>query len=382
MSATMDMSWENAIYDDNQTFLVQKLTWWSLTLFLIVILVIALCHGRTLFWDSHGWRHRLAGGALLSWLLLGCVLLWWDIVDQEHNKSQNYSRVVVVLAYDIGLGLWGIAATLTAARDFPHKHVRNVAGQSGTLAERAIVTQAEMVEHSFYQGLNLWQALYLHFMAGTTSPTSSLGIPQWFRNGFALWLVTAPWYLRNRFPVHSFSNNWKRSKYTSDRDSSDTMKATQQHSNFKEATMYKIKKWQYVFYKHVILHGLNISICLQQRSQQPALPLVSNVYDPEGIVYKPGWRLFWIALNAAYVLEFFLQSLVKRKILSQSCMLMLNQSLMLISSLAALQSVLRVVQWPICLVSVLLNFANRHHDIFNTILVYTVFQCLQAYQEQ
>ena len=55
------------------------------------------------------------------------------------------------------LGLSGTALTLTAARDFgpAHGRVRNVA--SGALDEKATVTSSEMIEHAFYQLLNLAQ---------------------------------------------------------------------------------------------------------------------------------------------------------------------------------------------------------------------------------
>ena len=48
----------------------------------------------------------------------------------------------------------GTTATLTAATDFQHhKHAKNKA--SGTLDEQSTVTYSEMMEHSFYQMLNL-----------------------------------------------------------------------------------------------------------------------------------------------------------------------------------------------------------------------------------
>ena len=301
--------------------ILQQSAWFGLALFLGVICALALYHGRTLFLQRHGWSHRWAGAALLSWFVLGCYLLY------EHAEQSFFT-------YNLVLGLLGITTTLTAARDFPHKYIRNEVGQSGTLAQKAIVTQAEMMEHAFYQGLNVCQVLYLQFLTGSTQdwPVSMRFV--------SLFVVSAPWYVRRQFPVHSFSNNWKHVHHS---------------TTVAETIMYKVKKWQYVFYKHVILHGLNITVCVEPHRFREANQIQ--------------WQLFWICLNTAYVLEFFLQSLVKRKILAQSTMLCLNQWLMLVSSIAALHSVLQAVIWPICLASVVLNFSNRHHDVMNTMAV-------------
>ena len=438
--------------------MMEMAVWWSLTIFLGSVIGIAMVqNGKTLFWDAHhGWRHRLAGGTLLLWLFVGCFFVRFlvlsnqeeDVEDDDdpllqsklnqqqqqqfwnNQSSSSTTRTtttivssplwlkqhpqLLCLGYDVMLGFLGILATLTAARDFPHKHVQKycVVRQSGTLAEKAIVTQDEMMEHAFYQGLNLWQALYLHLLATTTSTTTTATLKTMDRLGLglgwyrlvALWMVTAPWYWRKRFPVHSFSRNWKRQqqqpqlehqahkingKDRGKRDSNininNNNNRIDQNQNLQkqlmtETVMYKIKKWQYIFYKHVILHGLNISLALQQApKQEQAEPIADNLSN---LVYNPQWRLFWIALNAAYVLEFFLQSMVKRKLLSQHIMLALNQWLMLISTLAALQSVLRVVVWPVCLASVVLNFVHRHNDVINTLLVYIVFQTLFTLQQQ
>ena len=44
------------------------------------------------------------------------------------------------------------------------------------------------------------------------------------------------------------------------------------------------------------------------------------------------FRLYWLGLNAAYVMEFFLQTLVKRRYITQGRMLRMNQFLMLVST--------------------------------------------------
>lgn len=56
-----------------------------------------------------------------------------------------------------------------------------------------------MIEHAFYQGLNLVQILYLHAVSAVQL------LP--LRAALAL-LATAPWLLRGRFPVNSFSKNY------------------------------------------------------------------------------------------------------------------------------------------------------------------------------
>ena len=294
----------------------------GLKLFFLIVVGIALAHASSLFLDQHGWSHRLAGACNLIWLVYGSL----TVSDQEGQEQYG-------LLYDIVLGCLGVTATLTAARDFPHRYVQNAAGQSGTLSEKAMVTHAEMMEHAFYQFLNLWQALYLHLLAKNPDEWS-----MWQR-WMLLLVVTAPWYVRYLFPVHSFSHNWKKTP-------------VERRSNL-ETIMYRFKKGQYLFYKHVILHGVNLSLCLQ----------------PSALVMTKSWRIFWICLNTAYVMEFFLQSLVKRKVLSQSTMLALNRLLMIVSSLAAIQSIFGIVRWETCVLSLVLNFVNRHHDVLNTMFI-------------
>ena len=287
-----------------------------------------------LFLDLHGWRHRLTGGFLLLWLLVG---VWWT-VSTSNSGVQNESNVShaqaphfssAALAYDVVLGILGIITTLTASMDFPHKTIQNAPGQSGTLSQNVMVTQGEMVEHAFYQGLNLMQAVFLHLFASQSSA---------FTRGLGLVLVTLPWWFRRRFPVNSFSENYWTKTPASQRTSTETF-------------LYGLKKAQYLFYKHVILHGLNISLFVYPVAQHAS---------------PPSWRVFWLCLNASYVLEFFLQSLVRRRVLAQSTMLMLSRSLMVVSSVAAVNAVFLVVRWELCAASFLANLVHRYHDVTNT----------------
>jgi hypothetical protein len=92
----------------------------------------------TMFTKRFGIRHRLFGAIYLSWLCVGYA----DAI----LKTPSFEKALI---YDSILGVLGIALTLSAAGDFQHKNVKNVA--SGVLDEHATVTYGEMIEHSFYQ---------------------------------------------------------------------------------------------------------------------------------------------------------------------------------------------------------------------------------------
>ena len=66
-----------------------------------------------------------------------------------------------------------------------------------------------------------------------------------------------------------------------------------------------------------------------------------------GLVETRHFRLYWLALNTAYVMEFFMQTLVKKGYIGQGRMLRMNQFLMVTSSLAAV----RVLGWDWCKLS-------------------------------
>lgn len=329
---------------------------------LLVILCTSKPGGKKLFLSHHGRSHRLAALAHLSWLLCGVTsVLYAD------DPLRAGSWAVKCLVYDVVLGLLGIIATLSAARDFPHKRVVNRPGESGTLSNAAIVTQSEMIEHSFYQGLNLWQALYLHIItwAGIGEQTSI----SW--RFVALWLVTCPWMLRRKFPINSFSANWAKDKIREAKISQEVKCIRSGHNRVNNLTslnrFYQIKKWQYVFYKHVILHGLNISMALpNQQANKAALPLTFE------------WRIFWLCLNSSYVMEFFMQSLVKRCVLSQPIMLVLQCILMASSSFAAIGAVLWRVRYDVSLLSLVLNFIHRGHDVFNTCITWSLSTFIES----
>ena len=59
-----------------------------------------------------------------------------------------------------------------------------------------------------------------------------------------------------------------------------------------------------------------------------------------------------------------MQTLVKKRIMQQHTMLGINQLLLLGATSAAVR-VLGRVRWPLALVSLILNFWHRHHELFN-----------------
>ena len=274
---------------------------------LVVTLVISPHHTPTkLFLSPNGRSHRLVGAANLTWLIVGVVMTC--NFHQPKNDSSDVATFdnsigwsgTCILLYDIILGILGSTATFTAAREFPHKRVINRPGESGTLSHVAMVTQSEMIEHSFYQMLNLWQALYLHTI------TWAVGIhvlrSTVIGRMVLLWIVTLPWSLRRFFPVNSFSANWTNHKqqYTTIDDKNEYVQTGTTSNNMNEKgisstinIIYRIKKWQYVFYKHVILHGLNISMAFPK----PKLEVYEN--DVFAMPLTNEWRVFWLCLNTS-----------------------------------------------------------------------------------
>jgi hypothetical protein len=197
-----------------------------------------------------------------------------------------------------------------------------------------------MLEHVFYQLVNLVQIVYLH----SVSPATSLG----GRLVMAA-AVSCVWLLRDLFPVNSFSTNYDCE--TADPRSTDTVRR-----------LYRIKKYQYVFYKHFLLHGLNISVAISGAS------LASDSH----------FRIYWLLLNTSYVMEFFLQTLVKKQYLQQAMLLRLQRVLMLASSLAALHALQHVLLLPAA-GSLLLNFVHRHHEVQNCLCILMMAGCYCHY---
>ena len=266
-------------------------------------------------------RHRLFGLALLCWLLLGFA----DALRPPERP------LLPRLLYDVVLGTLGTATTLSAAADFRVAHAKAENVASGTLAEEATVTHNEMVEHAFYQLLNLAQILYLHALAAARAWAP------WQRAALALG-VTLPWCWRGSFPVNSFSANYHT--------------AVRVPGGAHVGTLYRIKKAQYLLYKHALLHGLNLSAALDGLALPGSRP----------------FQLYWMCLNTSYVMEFFLQTLVKRGYLAQPAMLRVQRVLMAVSTATALRVLLAVRPSAVAL-SLALNLARRGRELSNVALV-------------
>lgn len=389
---------------------------------------------QRLFFQKHGWPHRLSGMMNMCWLFFGLLFFLYqhdaEYFGSERNNDNEFNRYrftssqwrVICMVYDIVLGLLGTIATYTAAKHFPHYHIQNKKGVSGTLAESAIVTQHEMIEHLFYQLLNLIQAIYFHIL-----PTTHSNLEHWqtllpnnvfltpktkvrFSYGLHVFLcfafVTCPWIVRrSHFPVHSFSANWRKEhhpqqkkqilslKKQKDTTSMNSIKCFDSSPSIDiELLLYKIKKSQYIFYKHVVFFGMNLCALTCTLESTP---------DP--FIVSHSWRIFWLALNTSYVFEFFLQTLVKRQIISQIYMLNLQRLLMSGSMFAAFNMLAQNIfylnfvdglgeeenimlylfggsSWSLpitlmttILLSIFLNFYNRGHDFLNMMFLGTVY---------
>lgn len=224
------------------------------------VVAVALTNPE-MFWKKYGRRHRICG-------LLYLMLLVSGIFEVPFHVF-NY------FMFDVILSCGGTVLTLTAAYDFKkaHSRVKNVA--SGPLDNDATIHFDEMIEHSFYHIINLVQIVYLHLYKYQWLRESELSV----RLAAAV-ATTIPWLVRSYFPINSFSDNYTKG----------------QNVLSMISVMYRMKKWQYVAYKHFLLFGLTLSVA------------ISNTWITESYYF----RLYWICLNTAYVMEFFLQTLVKR----------------------------------------------------------------------
>lgn len=296
----------------------------ALVVFFCCVLGYIVSNARMLL-PKYARAHRILGVALFFHLAVGA----WDA-----RRSVSLLRAGWPLyAYDALLSCLGLAVSYSAAVGFASAHAKVKNEASGTLDPSATVTVSEMLEHCFYQGINLAQITYLHALQSITSVSMRTILAG---------VVLLPWLFRARFPVNPFSKNYKPGAYSG------------QHSTPLTRFLYRIKKYQYVFYKHFLLHGLNASLAVTGSSTS--------------LASAKHFRLYWVCLNTAYVHEFFLQTLVKRQYMSQRTMLALQQLLMLISSVAALR-VLAHVQPYLCVLSLLLNFTRRGREVSNGALV-------------
>lgn len=279
-----------------------------------------------LFMGRPGRLHRFLGLAYLGLLAAGLADVLWDAI---------IAIPAGLLVFHAILGVSGTLLALSASWAFNHRHVENPA--SGTLDSHALVTNSEMVEHAFYQGLNVAQVLFLHAVDA---------LPERARLAGAL-AVQAPWLIRHLCPVNRFSDNYKQR----DPQSNDLVRF-----------LYRIKKCQYLFLKHALVFGLDIGVALRVG------PLALSKGSDGAFAHSRTFRIYWLLLNASFVFEFFMQTLVRRHLLSQAAMLRLQQLLMLAASLAVVR-LLGSVHVTAAAASLALNFAHRKHDFANSCLV-------------
>ena len=89
------------------------------------------------------------------------------------------------------------------------------------------------------------------------------------------------------------------------------------------------------------------------------------------------FRVYWILLNTSYVMEFFLQTLVKRRVIAQWYMIVLQNILMIAASISAVY-VLQFTDIRIAFVSLICNFSNRGHDVGNTTIIMCVLYIIYS----
>ena len=130
-----------------------------LAIFVGIVGTFALRHADKLFVPRHGRKHRIAGAAYVCWLALGVAGLLLHDADDPPSRGRT-------AAYDVVLALLGTVATFSAAHDFGGRRLTSKV--SGVLDDRALVTKSEMLEHGFYQLLNLAQILGLYAQSTCT----------------------------------------------------------------------------------------------------------------------------------------------------------------------------------------------------------------------
>ena len=239
------------------------------------VVVVASCKSH-LFLGTPGRLHRVLGLVHLALLAAGLADVYVDMFAMLPSG---------LLFFHATLSISGTLLALSASWAFNHRHIKNAA--SGTLDAHALVTNSEMIEHSFYQGLNMLQVVFLHTVDALPNHARLCGVL----------VVQAIWLFRHYFPVNRFSDNYKQH----DPQSSDLIRL-----------LYRVKKWQYLFLKHALVFGLNVGVALQVGDSE------SDVQGGGGFVCGRPFRVYWLLLNASFVFEFFMQTLVRRRFLTQS----------------------------------------------------------------
>lgn len=315
-------------------------------------------HAPRLFAPRFGRGHRLAGAAHLLLLLVGVADLLARVSDAFGSSARppldlialplGRARLSGAFLYDALLGISGCALTATAAVDFgiPRARLRNRA--SGALDDDQTVTREEIIEHLFYQALNVMQVLFIRLTPDIAATFGRRGACA------SLALATAPWLVRSAFPVNRFSDNYRRARRVTESAAPASGTSDEEILRLRVRTLYRLKKTQYMFLKHVLQHGLNVGIVIAAFEEAKKTTSSSTSLSlPE----TPFFRAHWLLLNAAFVMEFFMQTLVKKKKLSQRNMLCMNVLLMCASSTAAAFVVTRT-SLVAAATSAALNFAS------------------------
>ena len=142
----------------------------------------------------------------------------------------------------------------------------------------------------YYQGLNLLQIFCLHLLPQISSLYIRLAV---------LAVMTSPWLIRHLFPVNSFRcerNLPLYARHSISRSFIFSDNWTKHNPGVVVSLLYRLKKSQYMLYKHFLLHGLNITVAISRAD----------------FIETDWFRLFWVSLNTSYVMEFFMQTLVKK----------------------------------------------------------------------
>lgn len=304
--------------------------YFNILIFFIILFFILFYFSFHMFFYSYGKNHRLSGLILLFYLLFGYLQVYY-----------NYYYYFKDYFYDLILSFLCILTTLTAAFDFKkaHSHIKNIA--SGTLEKEATVTFNEMIEHSFYQILNLFQISFIHLLPFMTSYSLT------YRLLFA-YISSSFWFFRSFFPVNKFSDNYNKGQ--------DVFSLI--------SILYRTKKYQYMFYKHFLLHSLTITLAATSNNNN-IIPNFLIIGTPAFITF----RLYWLCLNTSYVMEFFLQTLVKKNYMSQSTLIKLQLILMLVSTIVAVQVLVAHCDFKLGLLSLILNLVNRKREMMNIAIV-------------
>ena len=95
----------------------------------------------------------------MCWLALGVAGLLLHDADDPPSRGRT-------AAYDVVLALLGTVSTFSAAHDFGGRRLTSKV--SGVLDDKSLVTRSEMLEHGFYQLLNLAQILGLYAQSTCT----------------------------------------------------------------------------------------------------------------------------------------------------------------------------------------------------------------------